>query len=116
NAQTVAQQYVALNFANGYFGTPAPTVTPTVDDTSVPNQRSVSVTASVAVPTYFMRFLGVNSVNLDASAQAVRRDVNVVLVMDRSGSLSLTNSCEPLKQAAINDFVTQFAVGRDNVG
>src|SRR5581483_5645493 len=36
NAQTVAQQYVALNFANGYFGTPAPTVTPTVDDTSVP--------------------------------------------------------------------------------
>lgn len=115
NAQTIAAQYVALNFPNGYFGTSGATVpTPPVDDTSVPHQRSITVTASVAVPTYFMRWLGVNSVTVNSSAQAVRRDVNVAIAMDRSGSLQLTGSCAPLKAAAEN-FVNQFAVGRDNL-
>jgi len=115
NAQSVAEQYVALDFPAGYFGAPAPTVpTPTVDE-SQSQQRSVTVSASLAAPTFFMNWLGVSAVNISDSATAVRRDINVVLVMDTSGSLSLTNSCGPLKTAAV-DFVSQFSEGRDEVG
>ena len=115
NAQAIAEQYMQLNFPAGYFGAPAPTVpTPTVDE-SVSQQRSVTVSASLAAPTFFMNWLGVSSVTINNTATAVRRDINVVLVMDTSGSLSLTNSCGPLKTAAV-DFVNQFSEGRDEVG
>ena len=115
NAEAVAQEYIVMNFPNNYFGTPAPTPpTPTIDE-SVPNQRSVTVSASVNVPLYFLRWLNQNSQMVNATATAVRRDVNVAFVMDRSGSLALSGSCVPLQQAAIS-FVNNFANGRDNVG
>src|SRR5271165_6082523 len=49
NATAVAQEYVNLNLPSGYFGATL-TATPTVAiDTSVSNQRSVTVTAGVSV-------------------------------------------------------------------
>lgn len=115
NAEAVAQEYIVMNFPNNYFGTPAPNPPlPTVDE-SVPNQRSMTVTASVNVPLYFLRWLNSSTQTVAASATAVRRDVNVSFVMDRSGSLALSGSCVPLQQAAIS-FVSHFANGRDNVG
>lgn len=115
SAKTIAKQYILLNFPNGYFGTPAPTPPdPTIDET-VANQRSVTVTASVNVPLYFLRWFGGSFTTVSSSATAVRRDVNVVIVMDRSGSLAGSGSCTPLKQAAVN-FVNRFSNGRDNVG
>jgi len=114
SAQAVAVEYILMNFPNNYFGTPAPNPpAPTIDE-SVPNQRSVTVTASVSVPLYFLRWLGQSSQTVNASATAVRRDVNVAFVMDRSGSLALSGSCVPLQQAA-TFFVNNFANGRDNV-
>ncbi len=40
--------------------------------------------------------------------------MNVAIVMDRSGSLSTSGSCTPLKGSAVS-FVNKFANGRDNV-
>jgi hypothetical protein len=73
------------------------------------------VSATVNVPLYFLRWLNSSSQAVSATATAVRRDVNVSIVMDRSGSLALSGSCIPLQQAA-SSFVNQFANGRDNVG
>lgn len=115
SAQQLATEYINLNFPSDYFNVGAPTIpTPSVDQ-SVLNQRSVTVSASVNVPLYFLRWLGTSATTVSATATAVRRDVNVVIVMDRSGSLANSNSCAPLKQAAVN-FVNKFANGRDNVG
>jgi hypothetical protein len=50
-----------------------------------------------------------------AATVPARKGVNVVLVVDRSGSLLITNSCEALKEAAVS-FVNRFTPGRDNVG
>ncbi|MBI1786895.1 MAG: VWA domain-containing protein [Acidobacteria bacterium] len=47
--------------------------------------------------------------------QATRGDVNLILVVDRSGSLASSGSCDPMKAAAIG-FVNKFSEGRDNVG
>lgn len=114
SAKAVAKQYILLNFPNGYFGTPAPVPPdPTIDE-SIANQRSVTVSASVNVPLYFLRWLGGSFTAVSSTATATRRDVNVVIVMDRSGSLALSGSCASLQQAAVN-FVNRFANGRDNV-
>ena len=52
---------------------------------------------------------------ISTSSTAQRRDINVMFVMDRSGSLTNSGSCAPLKAAAV-DFVNKFAETRDNVG
>jgi Flp pilus assembly protein TadG len=119
NARAVAQEYVLLNFPSGYFNVGTPTFgsgnSGISIDESVANQRSVSVTAFVTAPLYFLRWLGSTNTTVSATATAVRRDVNVAIVMDRSRSLSLSSSCAPLKAAATS-FVSKFANGRDNVG
>jgi Flp pilus assembly protein TadG len=118
NARAVAQEYVLLNFPNGYFNVGTPTFGSgnsgiSVDE-SVANQRSVSVTAFVTAPLYFLRWLGSTNTTVSATATAVRRDVNVAVVIDRSGSLQTSGSCAPLKAAAVS-FVNKFANGRDNL-
>jgi Flp pilus assembly protein TadG len=119
NATAQAEAYVLLNFPSGYFNVSTPTFgvnnSGVSIDESVANQRSVSVTAYVTAPLYFLRWLGTNNTTVSATATAVRRDVNVVVVMDRSGSLTSSGSCTPLKAAAVS-FVSKFANGRDNLG
>jgi Flp pilus assembly protein TadG len=120
--QTAARQsaaaYVFLNYPSSFFFTNSVTVNQATDvtiDETVANQRTVGVTAHANVPTLFMRWLNFTSTNVNASATVTRRDVNVVLVMDRSNSLAVSNSCAAVLQAATN-FVNKFSNGSDNVG
>jgi Mg-chelatase subunit ChlD len=116
-AADAAATYVRMNYPSTFFFSGDVAMDKTTDvtiDLSVTNQRTVSVTASVNEPTLFMRWLSFTSTTVRASAQTVRKDVNVVLVLDRSGSMTASGSCGPMKQAAIN-FVANFAPGRDNV-
>jgi Mg-chelatase subunit ChlD len=78
-------------------------------------RRTVTVDADVEAPVYFMRVLGFSSTVVRASGQASRRDVNLMLVLDRSGSMDSSGSCEPMKAAATG-FVDLFANGRDRLG
>ena len=113
NAVTVASNYVTANFQTGFLGASGLTSSTTV--TTQANSRTVAITASVAMPLTFMRILGPSSRTVQASATATRKDVNVMLVLDRSGSLSTSGSCSPMKAAA-TAFIGQFSAGRDNVG
>jgi len=109
--------YVKLNYPASFFFSNDVVIdasTGVTIDLSVANQRTVNIIASVSEPTLFMRWLKFMSTTVAASAQTVRKDVNVVLVLDRSGSMTASGSCGPMKQAAIN-FVENFAPGRDNV-
>jgi Flp pilus assembly protein TadG len=118
NAKQEAADYVFLNYPKGFFFTTSITVSQSTDitiDESVANQRSVSVTAHANVPTLFMRWLNFTSTNVNATATVTRRDVNVAMVVDRSGSLATTNSCGAVQQAAVN-FVSKFANGTDYIG
>jgi hypothetical protein len=115
NAKATALAYLAANFPTGYLGVAKPVVTgPSVDE-SVAHVRSVTISATTTVPFMFMAWFGAGSTTVGATATATRRDVNVMLVMDRSGSLQNSGSCLPL-QAAATGFVSKFANGTDNVG
>jgi len=117
NAQNDAATWVKLNYPTSYFFSSDITVNPSTDvvvDLSVAQRRTVTVNAHVTAPTLFMRWLGFSSTIVNASATATRRDVNIALVVDRSGSLAASGSCEAVKAAASN-FVNKFADGRDYI-
>ncbi|HEY4359471.1 MAG TPA: VWA domain-containing protein [Bryobacteraceae bacterium] len=83
-------------------------------DTTYPALEHVDVNASTIAPTYFMKWFGFGGTTVAATGNASRRDVVIMIVLDRSSSMS-TASCTALKDAA-KLFVGQFAVGRDQIG
>jgi len=120
NAQTAATKYFNANFPSGFWGTISVNFpTPTVDSTSTPNYRSVKTLATVTAPLYFLRMLGQNTATIAATATAGRRDALVMLVLDRSYSMTYpyqgTTACAIMKTDAAQ-FLTNFAQGRDMVG
>ncbi len=114
NAEATANTFFQANFPRGYLNTRNLSVA-SVAATDSTYLRSVTTNATVDVPLIFMRVFGLTSVSLHASSTATRRDVNIMVIMDRSGSLANSGSCAPLKAAAVN-FVEKFAEGRDYLG
>ncbi len=115
NAQATAQNFYYANFPSHFWGctVPAPTVTVTLGTGANVNVRYVQVTGSVTTPLYFLRVLGLTTASLSSTATAQRRDVNLMVVLDRSGSMS-PGIAELV--ASSTWFVNQFAQGRDEVG
>lgn len=114
NAQATAIAYFNANFPSGYLWSKNLTVS-SVAATSQTAMRTVTTTASVDLPLIFLSMLHMSSQHISTSSTASRRDVNVMIVMDRSGSLAQSGSCAPLIAAAVG-FVSKFAQTRDNVG
>ena len=83
------------------------------DDPGNPNLRHVDVTATLDAPTFFMKWFGVHKVTITSVGYSSRRDVNAMLVLDRSGSMG--TSCSALISAA-KTFTGQFSAGRDKIG
>ena len=120
NAQAAATKFFNANFPDSFWGATNITLSnPAVDNITVPNYRSVSITASAQAPLYFLRILGQNSTQLTVTTTAGRRDALVMLVLDRSSSMNYafqsTTACAILKTDA-QQFLTNFAPGRDMVG
>lgn len=85
-------------------------------DTSLePGMREIRVSTVAEAPTFFMRFFGMSKVTVRAAAYAARRDVNVVVVLDRSASLKSVGAWDDV-QAAAMEFVEKFDNNRDRVG
>jgi Flp pilus assembly protein TadG len=109
-----ATRYYHANFPDTWMGV-TPVNDPTVDwSHSTATTAVIDVTGSVNAPTWFMRILGFNSVHLNVMSESVRRNVNIMLVIDRSTSLALAGNCAPLITAA-QTFVNAFANNRDQM-
>jgi Flp pilus assembly protein TadG len=120
SAQAAATKFFNANFPTAYWGTTnIDLATPTVDSTSTPNYRTVTTSATLQAPLYFLRILGQNTTTIAASSQAGRRDVAMMLVLDRSSSMNYvymgTTACAIMITDA-TQFLTYFAPGRDMVG
>jgi hypothetical protein len=79
----------------------------------VNKMRNVQIVASLQVPLLFMRILGFSSGTVTATGTASRRDVVMVMVIDRSGSMGSELTA---LQAGATYFVNQFQGGRDKLG
>jgi Flp pilus assembly protein TadG len=95
---------------------------PTITIIAGEGRRQVAVEGTAVVPTLFMRMFGWDNLTVGASAEASRRDVNIMMVLDRSGSMDRAAGFNPgptamddMKVAAA-EFVNQFDEGRDKLG
>jgi hypothetical protein len=115
-ATDTAIRYYHANFPLNWMRV-TPVADPTVTWPTSPNPATaiINVQGDVVSPTWFMRILGFNSVHLTAVGQATRRNVNVLLVIDRSGSLDASGSCGDLVTSATL-FVDSFSNNRDRMG
>jgi Flp pilus assembly protein TadG len=113
-ASTVAQTVFNANLpASGDWGLTNISSSVSVGENNTTHVRSVTVTASADIQPVFLGLIGFNSTHIGFTATAQRRDVNVVLILDHSGSMAGVLSS---MQTDAIDFVNMFASGRDNVG
>ena len=105
------------NFPDGFLlASNVQLSTPTITAPE-PGVRNVTLTGRASAPTFFMRIWGFDDLPISSGATAARRDVNLMLVLDRSASL------HPIRadawddvQAAARFFVEQFDDSRDRIG
>lgn len=114
-ATNTAIRWYHANFPLNWMGVSS-VADPTVTFPAAPPKTTiVNVAGSIASPTYFMRIFNVNSVTVNVRGEATRRDVNIMMVIDRSGSLYQSGSCGAVRTAAAS-FVNSFVNGRDRLG
>jgi Flp pilus assembly protein TadG len=114
SATDIAQTYFQANFQPGHMGTSVVGGQATIGFAQTSSAtRTVTIQANVNVPLYFLRLLGFTTASLRAAGQASRRDVNIVMVLDRSGSMG--SSCATL-MANAQGFVDRWVDGRDQLG
>ena len=118
SAIATAQAYFTANFPPELMNAQAnlvidPNANP-VQDNPQTQVRTVTLQATAVAPLYFMSIFGAKNITVAASGQASRRDVNVVMVLDRSGSMATSKVCGTMIASA-QSFVNKFANGRDRV-
>ncbi len=115
-AKRTARDYFKANFQPGTMGTVANLSDPGVPP-PVAGLWTIDVDATSTVPLYFTRLLGFNQATISAHAETTRRNVNIMVVLDRSASLVIFSSsaCSSLKASAQN-FTNMFVGGQDVLG
>jgi Flp pilus assembly protein TadG len=113
NPTAEATRIFNANFPAGFFGatlTSGPTVTVSTDAASGTN--IVDVSASASLPTTFMRLGNFTTMNVNASAEATRRMVDLSLVVDVSSSIA---SQWPTVRDASRTFIDSFDAAHDRL-
>lgn len=96
-------------------GAPSYTPNPPVIVTESDGTRSIALTGTAKSPTFFLNLFGYNGLNVGAYAKAGRRDMNIMLVLDRSTSLDQAHAWGAVQSGA-SFFVQQFDDTHDKVG
>jgi len=103
--QGVAQKFFNANFPAGYFGTGTPGFG-AVPANGANGTKTITVNAQVQVPMLLLRVLGISASQVGAYAQSSVRYINMVVVVDRSGSVS----AEGANGEVVNDLNAFIAV------
>ena len=105
------------NFPDGHFLSTASGFDAPILDTSAPGLRRVTITGFATVPTFFLGVFGHTTQELGATAVATRRDSNVMLTLDRSGSMNYFGGAPwAALQTAVPLFVGEFSEQNDRMG
>ena len=120
SASLVAQQYVYANLPPGWLGTSYASAPGASIDFPSSGTRRVSISASLTVPLHFARMVGFPITTVADTASSTRRNANVMLVLDRSGSMDIIGPdgnlvCNTMRASAAT-FVGFFTDGQDQLG
>jgi hypothetical protein len=114
NSAEIAEEFLRANFpsgsANGFWG--ASPVASTINVT-LGTTKTIRIYATSEVPLRFARVFGQRTATVAASAIATKRDTRLMMVIDRSGSMS--GMITDLKNYA-KGFTQKFNPGDDELG
>ncbi len=110
-----AQAFFQANYTAEVWNTVNRSLNISINESNM-RTRTIRVTAAVDAPLYFMRIIWPSPYTaVTAMGIASRRDTNVLMVLDRSGSMNNNGGC-PAMRAAARMFVDMFANSRDRMG
>ena len=116
SAQAQGVTWFNANFPSTFLGVSSVNMsTSNVTYSTANNIQTIAITASANVNTFFMRWVGFTNTTVSASGTASRRDLVIMMVLDRSFSITIEGACTTMKTAA-KAFTGQFAEGRDYIG
>ena len=110
NAKRAARIFFAANYPNGWLGT-----VPTLNEPSIVfngGKVTIDVSATTTKPVTFMRVLDFTSMTVNASAQVVRKDLDMSFVVDVTDSMQSVS--REVKDAA-SMFLDQFNSTTDRI-
>lgn len=111
SARQAANDFFNANYPAGYLrGTPA-LATPSVQFDQ--GKVTISVSATSTMPLTLMKILGFNNIAVAATSTSIRKDLDMVFVIDSSGSMSPVWSTV---RSNANSFLNQFSPSTDRVG
>jgi Mg-chelatase subunit ChlD len=115
--QSQAEQRIrSLAAANGVSPTLDPNTTLDIEfGMNEEGENTVMVSATRRIPTFFMRVMGREHLDVASVAEATVPPLDLVLVLDHSGSLFRNNAHDDLQRAA-KDFVDHFDDSIDQMG
>jgi Flp pilus assembly protein TadG len=113
NAQQAANAFFAANYPAGFLNSTATLATPSITF----NQGTVTIglSAQAQVPVTFMNLFGFNVLKVATSSQAVRRDLDMSLIIDTTGSMATDPTVPPAVRSAAITFLQQFDQLADRV-
>jgi Mg-chelatase subunit ChlD len=113
---TLAQEFCAENFPSGAFGTPTSGAGSAAFDVQLVGQDKVRVDGHASAPAIMAQLVGIHEIPVSSAGVAQKRAVEIVLILDRSGSMR-NKPIADLKVAA-KRFLDYFAEtqDRDKVG
>jgi Flp pilus assembly protein TadG len=77
---------------------------------------TITVNATAIVPTYFARVVGWRNFSVNASATSTVRTLDLILVLDSSGSLNTPSTTPALLRSAAKSFIRNFDTTSDRIG
>ncbi|MGB6680142.1 MAG: VWA domain-containing protein, partial [Candidatus Bathyarchaeia archaeon] len=102
--ETLVDDFAHENFAQGYLGTSDCTIH---FDDSEKEHGKIKVTATSPKSTLLVRLFGIDVVHAGNYGAAAKKEVEVMMVLDRSGSMQASGAMPDLKVAA-KSFVDYF--------
>ena len=98
DVQATAQKYFTVNYPAAYMNT----TTPVVKAALSADRTQILLDATTTVPSTLMRIFGQSGMNLSAHSEITRtsRGMELVLVMDVTGSMNDNGKLDTLKQSA----------------
>jgi Flp pilus assembly protein TadG len=107
----LAREFAAANFPSGYLGTPASGAGTVAFSATVIGNDKVQVDGNVSANSILAKLFGANLVPTASRGVGQKKEVEIMLVLDRSGSMQGTPIAD-LKTAA-RTFVDYFAATQD---
>lgn len=126
NGQEAAKRYFAANFPANYMGSVLVTGTPGIEIGDPENGVwKIQVTGDARAPLFFGRAVGWSNLTVKALAETTSRDLDMILVLDTSGSMDAVEPTDPNHSRAIDllgpaawNFINKFSEkpGGDRIG